>query len=139
MPVQMMMSGDVSPGIFYGEGGGNAPIPYRTPPPDRYHCQPGCISVIGERPFVCPVNTCCRRFTQSSSLATHLRTHSGLRPYVCARCGRAFADSSTLTKHVRVHTGVRPYRCDVCPAAFSQSGNLRRHRRIHSQINLDKS
>jgi len=92
-------------------------------------------SVVGERPFECPVDTCRRRFTQSSSLTTHMRTHSGARPYVCGRCGRAFADSSTLKKHVRVHTGARPYHCDVCPAAFSQSGNLRRHRRIHVPVN----
>lgn len=35
--------------------------------------------VTGQKPFRCPI--CDRRFSQSSSVTTHMRTHSGERPY----------------------------------------------------------
>lgn len=62
--------------------------------------------------FRCPV--CDRRFSQSSSVTTHMRTHSGERPYRCRLCKKAFSDSSTLTKHLRIHSGEKPYECKLC-------------------------
>ncbi|XP_041374616.1 neurotrophin receptor-interacting factor 1-like isoform X2 [Gigantopelta aegis] len=71
---------------------------------------------------------CGKLFAQRSSVHTHERTHTGVRPYKCEYCGRDFIDCSTYTKHVRLHTGERPYSCDVCGRGFSQSGNMLRHK-----------
>ncbi|PZC70503.1 hypothetical protein B5X24_HaOG215822 [Helicoverpa armigera] len=94
-----------------------------------------CVNSSGKVPVsgtVCPI--CDRRFSQSSSVTTHMRTHSGERPYQCRSCKKAFSDSSTLTKHLRIHSGEKPYQCKLCLLRFSQSGNLNRHMRVHGNM-----
>ena len=80
---------------------------------------------------------CGKLFAQRSSVHTHERTHTGVRPYKCEYCGRDFIDCSTYTKHVRLHTGERPYSCDICGRGFTQSGNMLRHKAArHPEIEI---
>lgn len=72
---------------------------------------------------------CCKAFGYYTTFLSHLRTHSGERPFQCTMCHKAFTDRSTLIKHQRIHTGMRPYICNLCGTSFTQSGNLHRHRR----------
>nr|XP_037290697.1 zinc finger protein 45-like [Rhipicephalus microplus] len=85
----------------------------------------------GERPFQC--HLCPAAFFRDSHLAGHIRTHTGERPYSCDVCSASFSERSNLLKHIHTHTGERPYSCDVCNTSFLRKSHLINHMRTHSR------
>ncbi|XP_058813483.1 zinc finger protein 32-like [Topomyia yanbarensis] len=89
----------------------------------------------GEKPFKCKF--CGKGFCENSKLTLHLRTHTGERPYACPHCPKTFTQSVTLKIHIRVHTRETPYVCEYCDRGFTQSYNLTVHLRTqHNQITV---
>ena len=85
----------------------------------------------GKLVFECII--CGKACSQSGNLTTHMRTHSGDRPYACTTCGQAFSKSDNLARHERTHIGDRPYPCTTCGKAFSESSSLTRHcKNVHA-------
>lgn len=82
----------------------------------------------------CP--ECGARCPDKGTLARHMYTHTGLKPYTCDRCNRQFSRKYHLERHV-VQTGCdgtpKPaHPCQVCGKMFSRKDNLREHLRAHA-------
>ncbi|CAH2255982.1 jg24914 [Pararge aegeria aegeria] len=84
----------------------------------------------GEKPFSC--NICDYKCITSSGLKKHVKTHTGEKPFSCKVCDYKCITRSGLKKHVRTHTGEKPFTCNVCDYKFIQSGDLKRHMRTHT-------
>lgn len=58
------------------------------------------------------------------------------RKHVCAVCGAAFTRPNHVITHMRVHTGEKPFVCKYCGKQFSQRGSLKKHSIVHLNLKL---
>jgi uncharacterized Zn-finger protein len=111
-------------------------------------CAPASASIATMRnTYECDFDNCGKRYTKSSHLKAHYRTHTGTvmlftlahactgeKPYVCSwpSCAWRFARSDELTRHYRKHTGDRPFKCTQCSRMFARSDHLTLHSKRHA-------
>ncbi|CAH2099286.1 unnamed protein product [Euphydryas editha] len=58
--------------------------------------------------------------------------------FPCPFCDKVFNRNATRKSHIRTHTGERPFACSICPAKFSQAGVLGTHvRLVHLKLTRD--
>ena len=88
--------------------------------------------------YVCQWKDCARSrkpFDARYKLITHLRCHTGEKPYRCEypTCTRSFSRLENLKLHVRTHTGEKPYEChyEGCTKKFNNTSDRAKHMKTH--------
>ncbi|XP_039300537.1 gastrula zinc finger protein XlCGF57.1-like, partial [Nilaparvata lugens] len=84
----------------------------------------------GEKPFRCEF--CEYKCADSSGFRKHIRTHTGEKPFSCKFCEYKSAELGSLKTHIRTHTGEKPFSCKFCDYKSAQLGHLKVHIRKHT-------
>ncbi|XP_037102423.1 uncharacterized protein LOC119119979 [Syngnathus acus] len=85
----------------------------------------------GHRPFCCKI--CPKNFPNGRGLKRHILVHRKGRKNVCKQCGKDFVYKFDLTKHIQmVHGKMKPFICQLCGKAFFTKRDVETHIRGHT-------
>ena len=88
------------------------------------------------RPFICKYPGCNKKYSIENRFQVHMRTHLGIKPYICQICSKSFNEKGNLKTHLKFHLEFRPFKCPFCVKTYKTKGHLKEH--IAIQHNLVK-
>ncbi|PMD22347.1 hypothetical protein NA56DRAFT_538823, partial [Hyaloscypha hepaticicola] len=82
-------------------------------------------------------DTCGERFTRSTTLREHSRTHTNERPFPCSKCSKKFARKKDKVRHETLHIEEKTFYCRLegldadrgCGRCFAREDGLVAHLR----------
>ena len=92
----------------------------------------------GEKPSACV--KCNKRFSGGSNMTSHIKTHTGEKPYKrrhCKLCDKCFTETTDLKIHKFCHSGEKPLRCQQCVFETFFGNNLKEHKESNHSENLN--
>ena len=106
---------------------------FRTKPRTRRHSIGSTDEIIR-----CPFAGCDKIFNRHYNFKSHLKIHTGERPYKCSHCEISFARGHDLKRHEKIHKKTTPAqnKCNSCGKNFSRPDALNRHIKFNACQNF---
>ena len=117
--------------ISYGSAAGICD--YQLKPCVRRHSIGSADEIIK-----CPFPGCDKIFNRAYNFKSHLKIHSGEKPFQCNHCELSFARCHDMRRHEKIHKKdfQKLNKCDFCNKTFSRPDALNRHIKLNSCQNI---
>lgn len=86
--------------------------------------------------YPCP--HCVYRTDKRSHLTSHIRTHTGEKPFACDSCSYRCSQRGDMTRHLRTHSTQKAHGCEICGYRCVRKSDMTRHLHAHKRKTLKR-